>query len=164
MEGDYIASGGIDADDVEDIVENLEEFEEVEDEVDIEVTDKTIEDKTTIFSDPIQALLKYHPECVLDYEEDQQPNIPLRTTLSDGDPYHRSRPFLSIFERTRILGTRTNQLAQGARPYIVVPEHITDVQDIARLELEQRKLPIIIKRPIPDGTYEYFRLSDLIIL
>ena len=60
MEGDYIASGGIDADDVEDIVENLEDFEEVEDEVDIEVTEKTVEDKTSIFSDPIQALLKFH--------------------------------------------------------------------------------------------------------
>jgi hypothetical protein len=161
MEGDYIASGGIDVDDVEDIVENLEDVEDV---VDIEVTEKTVEDKTTIFSDPIQALLKFHPECVLDYEEDEQPSIPLRTTLSDGDSNHRSRPFLSIFERTRILGMRTNQLAQGARPFIIVPEHITDVQDIARLELEQRKLPLIIKRHMPDGSYEKFRLSDLIIL
>ena len=162
MDSEYVASGGVDADDVEDIVENLEEVENLED-----VEDGSVEEdakQTTLFSDPVQTLLKYHPECILDYEEDIQASIPLRTTLSDGDIHHRSRPFLSIFEKTRILGMRTNQLAQGGRPYIVVPEHITDVQDIAKLELEQRKLPIIIKRYMPDGTYEKFRLSDLIII
>ena len=59
---------------------------------------------------------------------------------------------------------RTNQLAQGARPYIQVPEYITNVQEIARLELEQRRLPIIIRRFMPDGSYEKFRLSDLMII
>ena len=59
---------------------------------------------------------------------------------------------------------RTNQLAQGARPFIEVPEYVTDVQEIAQLELDQRRLPIIIKRYMPDGTYEKFRLSDLMIL
>ena len=129
-------------------------------EVDIEEA----EEKTSFFSDPIQSLLKFHPECILDYEEDEQASIPLRTTLSEGDPLHRSRPFLSIFEKTKILGFRTNQLAQGARPYIIVPEYITDVKDIAKLELEQRKLPIIVKRHMPDGSYEKFRLSDLLII
>ena len=156
MDTDYVASGA-DNEDVEDILENLEEFDEV-DETDAEI------EQTTLFSNPIETLLKYHPECVLDYEEDEQPSIPLRTTLSEEDPYHKSMPFLSVFEHTKILGMRTNQLAQGARPYIVVPEHITNVLDIAKLELEQRRLPIIIKRHMPDGTYEKFRLSDMIVI
>ena len=59
---------------------------------------------------------------------------------------------------------RTNQLAQGARPYIQVPEHISDIQEIARMEIEQRRLPIIIKRFMPDGTSEKFRLSDMLII
>lgn len=153
MEADYAPN-----EDVEDVLENLEDFDEVEAE------DDTDAEHTTLFSNPIETLLKYHPECVLDYEEVEQPSIPLRTTLSEDDPYHKSMPFLSIYEHTKILGMRTNQLAQGARPYIVVPEHITNVIDIARLELEQRRLPIIIKRHMPDGTYEKFRLSDMIIL
>jgi DNA-directed RNA polymerase I, II, and III subunit RPABC2 len=154
MEADYIPSGA-DNEDIEDVLETLEEFDEVdEDEV----------EQTTLFSNPIESLLKFHPECVLDYEEDEQPSIPLRTTLSEDDPYHKSMPFLSVFEHTKILGMRTNQLAQGARPYIVVPEHITNILDIAKLELEQRRLPIIIKRHMPDGTYEKFRLSDMITL
>jgi DNA-directed RNA polymerase subunit K/omega len=52
----------------------------------------------------------------------------------------------------------------GARPYIAVPAHVTDLREIARLELEARRLPIIIKRPMPDGTFEKWRLSDLLIL
>jgi DNA-directed RNA polymerase subunit K/omega len=59
---------------------------------------------------------------------------------------------------------RTNQLAQGARPFIEVPDYVTDVHEIAQLELDQRRLPIIIKRYMPDGTYEKFRLSDLMII
>jgi DNA-directed RNA polymerase I, II, and III subunit RPABC2 len=156
MDADYIPSGA-DNEDVEDVLEALEEIEEVEE-------GETEVEHTTLFSNPIESLLKFHPECVLDYEEEEQTTIPLRTTLSEDDPYHKSMPFLSVFEHTKILGMRTNQLAQGARPYIVVPEHITNVLDIAKLELEQRRLPIIIKRHMPDGTYERFRLSDMIIL
>jgi DNA-directed RNA polymerase I, II, and III subunit RPABC2 len=59
---------------------------------------------------------------------------------------------------------RANQLSQGARPYISVPDYITDVLEIARLELAQRRLPYLIRRPMPDGTHEYWRLSDLLIL
>lgn len=157
MEGDFVQSGLEDED-----IDDLENLEIVEEEIVEEEVEQ--EEKTTLFSNPIESLLKSHPECVLDYEEDEQPSIPLRATLSEDDSYHKSMPFLSVFEKTKILGLRTNQLAQGARPYIVVPEHITNVLDIAKLELEQRRLPIIIKRHMPDGTYEKFRLSDMIVI
>ena len=156
---DFVVSGGIDADDVKDVLEDLDEFDEDEVEANIEeIAEKSM------FSNPIELLLKYHPECLLEYEESEQSSIPLRTTLSEDDPAHRSAPFLSVYEKTKILGLRTNQLAQGARPYIQVPEYITDVQDIARMELEQRRLPMIIKRFMPDGTFDKFRLSDMILL
>ena len=72
--------------------------------------------------------------------------------------------FLTQFEKTKILGFRMNQLSQGARPFITVPAHVSDVREIARMELEQKRLPIIIKRPMPDGTFEYWRLQDLLQL
>lgn len=119
--------------------------------------------------DPLAALKKHHPECVLDYAETIAPKIPLVASppMANGvakDPNHRSPPFLTQYERTKILGMRANQLSQGARPYIQVPEYVTDVGEIARLELQQRRLPFIIRRPMPDGTHEYWRLSDLLIL
>jgi DNA-directed RNA polymerase I, II, and III subunit RPABC2 len=136
--------------------------------------------------DPLEILYKNHPETILDYAETIMPLIPLQQVPPDqvtegssrltgvdgetvavqtsGDPAHKSQPFMSVYEKTKILGFRANQLAQGARPYIVVPDFVTSTVDIARMELEQRRLPYIIKRPIPNGTFEYWRLSDLMII
>jgi len=116
--------------------------------------------------DPLEVLYKYHPETILDYAEKILPMIPLQEipALLGQDEKHMSQPFLSVFEKTKILGFRSNQLAQGARPYVVIPEYITSTLDIARMELEQRRLPFIIKRPMPNGTFEYWRLSDLMII
>jgi DNA-directed RNA polymerase I, II, and III subunit RPABC2 len=88
--------------------------------------------------------------------------IPPGGTKADNN--HRTYPFLTIFERTKIIGLRANQISKGSAPFIVVPPHITDVRDIARLELEQKRLPYIIKRPLPNGTFEYWRLMDLLQL
>lgn len=123
--------------------------------------------------DPLEVLYRHHPETILDYAEAVVPRVPLTQAppsqvaegeAAGGDPLHRSQPFLSVYERTKILGFRTNQLAQGARPYIAVPDYVTVPLDIARMELEQRRLPYILKRPMPDGSFEYWRLSDLMVL
>lgn len=115
--------------------------------------------------DPYYSLLKHHPECVIDYAESIATKLPLTSAPSfEKDENHRSPPFLTQYEKTKILGMRANQLSQGARPYIKVPDHISNVSEIARLELEQRRLPFIIKRPMPNGSYEYWRISDLLIL
>jgi DNA-directed RNA polymerase subunit K/omega len=116
-------------------------------------------------------LLRFHPEARIDTIETvtldlQLTNVPPNFQNADGqaDPKHRSIPFLTQFEKTKILGFRTNQLSQGARAFIAVPAHVTDLKEIARMELEARRLPFIIKRPMPDGTFEKWRLSDLLIL
>jgi hypothetical protein len=115
--------------------------------------------------DPLEILYKFHPETILDYVEKITPMIPIQEVPpSEKDANHKSQPFLSVYEYTKILGFRANQLAQGAPPYIVRPEHITSVFEISKMELEQRMLPYIIKRPMPDGTFEYWRLNDLMIL
>jgi DNA-directed RNA polymerase I, II, and III subunit RPABC2 len=116
--------------------------------------------------DPYEVLYNFHPETVVDYAETIIPKVPLQAAPPDGatDEKHQSPPFLTVYERTKILGTRANQLADGARPFITVPEYVTKPLDIAKLELEQRRLPFIVKRPMPNGTFEYWRLSDLMII
>jgi DNA-directed RNA polymerase I, II, and III subunit RPABC2 len=114
--------------------------------------------------DSLAALLKHHPECHVEYIENIAPRLSLVASPPlDKDPNHRSAPFLTQYEKTKILGMRANQLSQSARPYITVPEYVTDVWEIARMELAQRRLPFIVRRPMPDGTHEYWRLADLII-
>lgn len=141
--------------DEEDIIGNDDEV----------VADEKEGGRPSVEFDPLSSLLKHHPECKIDYAEVVAPKLPLtQATPEDLDTNHKSLPFLTQYEKTLIIGKRTNQLSQMARPYIEVPKHISNVADIARMELEQKRLPFIIKRPMPDGTFEYWRLSDLIIV
>jgi DNA-directed RNA polymerase I, II, and III subunit RPABC2 len=113
-----------------------------------------------------QFLNTHHPECRLDYIDDVLHNLALTSYPPnlEVESNHKSVPYLTLFEKTKLIGFRANQIAQGARALIQVPNHITDVLEIARLELEQKRLPYILKRPMPDGTFEYIRLADLIII
>lgn len=133
--------------------------------IDIGVDEAVVEEDTKQRDDPLAALLKHHPECIIAYAENVASKISLTASPPlNKDPNHRSVPFLTQYERTKIIGMRANQLSQGARPYITVPEYVSDVGEIARLELTERRLPFIISRPMPDGSHEYWRLSDLLIL
>lgn len=114
----------------------------------------------------LNFLNMHHPECRLDYLEETLAKLPLSSYPPDhgSDSRHRSVPYLTPFEKTKIIGFRANQLAQGSRPFVSVPSHMTDVLEIARLELEQKRLPYIVKRPMPDGSFEYIRISDLLMV
>jgi DNA-directed RNA polymerase subunit K/omega len=77
------------------------------------------------------------------------------------DVMHKTMPFMTKYEKTRILGQRAKQLNQGAQPMIPVDKKIIDGYLIAQLELQQKALPFIIRRPLPGGKSEYWRLADL---
>ncbi len=149
--------------------QNVPEAEVLEDLLpELDTLDQNDEKETSKNTDPLSTLYKHHPESMLDYQEVVIQKLALQSVPPDSkespDSNHKSQPFLTQYEKTRILGFRTNQLAQGAIPYVQVPDHIRNVIDIAKMELEQRRLPYIIKRPMPDGTFEYWRLCDLMIL
>ena len=127
--------------------------------------------KEQLIADPLQSLYRHHPECKVYYAETITEKLILLAVPPDHpkrenapDPNHRSHPWLTQYEQTKILGFRANQLAQGAIPYINPPSYVTSTIDIARLELKERRLPFIISRIMPDGNYEFWRLSDLMIL
>lgn len=80
------------------------------------------------------------------------------------DAIHKTMPFLTKYEKTRILGQRAKQLNQGAQPMIPVDKKIIDGYLIAQLELQKKALPFIIRRPLPGGKSEYWRLADLEII
>jgi DNA-directed RNA polymerase I, II, and III subunit RPABC2 len=80
------------------------------------------------------------------------------------DAMHKTMPFLTKYEKTRVLGQRAKQLNQGAQPMIPFDKKIIDGYLIAQLELQQKALPFIIRRPMPGGKSEYWRLADLEII
>lgn len=113
------------------------------------------------------ALLESHPEIWPDYEESVLEKLVIRDAYPPAaavDKKHTTYPFLTLYEKTKILSLRAAQLARGAAPYIDVPDYLTDVYEIARAELEAKRLPYILKRPLPNGEFEYWRLADLMIL
>jgi len=63
-------------------------------------------------------------------------------------------PTLTRFEKARIMGARALQLSLGAPPFIEIPEGAKTSLDIALEELEQRIIPIIIRRSLPNGDYQ----------
>ena len=77
------------------------------------------------------------------------------------DPLHKTIPFLTKYERARILGQRAKQIESGSKPFVHVPENVVDSYIIAELELQQKRIPFIIRRPLPNGGCEYWNLKDL---
>jgi DNA-directed RNA polymerase I, II, and III subunit RPABC2 len=71
---------------------------------------------------------------------------------------------LTKYEKTRILGERAKQINGGAKPFIEVKPEIIDGYLIALAELEQKKIPFIIRRPLNNGGSEYWKLNDLEII
>ena len=128
----------------------------------------------------LTKLLRQHPEIWIPYEEQVTEKLPisapgstaverptLQTYLRDTtilDSNHKTYPFLSNYERTKCISFRASQLSNGAKPYIQVPEGVTDAYTIAKMELEAKRLPFILKRPMPDGSFEVWRLADLVML
>ena len=80
------------------------------------------------------------------------------------DSLHTTIPYLTKYERARVLGQRAKQINSGSKPYVTVPENVIDGFFIAQMELMQKRIPFIIQRPIHGGGCEYWRLKDLEIL
>jgi DNA-directed RNA polymerase subunit K/omega len=109
---------------------------------------------------------EFHPECLIqNYDEIAKLCKVVRD--SDGiiiDPLHKTIPYLTKYEKARILGQRAKQIESGAKPFVNIPETIIDGYIIAELELKEKKIPFIIRRPIPGGGCEYWHLRDLEII
>ena len=74
-----------------------------------------------------------------------------------------TRPYLTKYERTRILSERTQQIVDGSTPLIPNVERFTSAYEIAVEELNTKKLPFIIRRPLPNlSGFEYWKLDDLL--
>merc|ERR1712129_22894 len=69
-------------------------------------------------------------------------------------------PYLTKYEKARILGTRALQISMGA-PIMIETIGETDPLEIAMKELRERKIPMIIRRFLPDGTFEDWKVSEL---
>lgn len=113
-------------------------------------------------------LIDFHPETLTNNHTEIQAlvNIVRDNRGMIVDKFHKTLPFLTKYEKTRILGQRAKQINSGSKPYINIENEFetTKVLDgylIAMKELELKRIPFIIRRPLPNGGSEYWRLQDL---
>ena len=112
----------------------------------------------------------------------QEPSTAPPTGLSGERQPNKVRvttPYLTKYERARILGTRALQircdipsfallrdvptfLHSMNAPILVPLDGETDALQIAIKELSQRKIPLVIRRYLPDGSFEDWSVSELI--
>jgi len=103
---------------------------------------------------------------------DQQPasSMVLESEEAAGEPAGGGVPaaermttrYMTKYERARILGTRALQISMNA-PVMVDLEGETDPLEIAMKELKAKKVPITIRRYLPDKSYEDWSVNELTI-
>lgn len=71
-----------------------------------------------------------------------------------------TKPFLTKYERVRLLSVRTKQLSLGAKPMIKDFKERTP-KEIAEHELSLKMIPLKIHRKMPNGETEEWKLSEL---
>lgn len=71
-------------------------------------------------------------------------------------------PYMTKYEKARILGTRALQISMNA-PILVDRDNETDPLEIAKKELRQKKIPLMVRRFLPDGSFEDWHVRELII-
>jgi len=148
-------------DENEDEIINDENEEEYDDVYDEDINEYTNE----LFGDNLRMgyINEYHPEMKeISYDE-----MKIRTKIKydkDGnikDEIHKTVPFLTKFEKTRVIGLRTSQIENNAPTFLKDTDLYIDPIHIAERELTEKKLPFIIARPLPNGMREFWNLKDL---
>jgi DNA-directed RNA polymerase I, II, and III subunit RPABC2 len=113
----------------------IEELTDDEDEIIYTIEENTLNDDILEFQK--------------NYESQQKTNI--------------SRPYLTKFEKTKVISERAQQISNGSKTLLKNPKAYNSPYEMALEELRQKKIPFIIKRPVANK-FEYWKLEDLHIL
>ena len=117
------------------------------------------------FDDNLKSntISSFHPELL--HHNNEEVEALSRVVRNEqgiiSDPLHLTIPFITKYERARIIGERAKQLGMGAKPLVEVGADVIDAYLIALSEYEQKRIPFIIKRPLPNGGCEYWKFKDL---
>jgi DNA-directed RNA polymerases I, II, and III subunit RPABC2 len=151
----YDNSGGVfDADDAADDQERPDD-DDKEDEVDVDNDDDDNDDALDVTGDRDD---RQGSSTVVGIGDDRHSGGGRGTARSE----RITTRYLTKYERARVLGTRALQISMNA-PVMVDLDGETDPLRIAEKELRERKIPIIIRRYLPDGSHEDWSVDELIV-
>tara|TARA_B100002052_G_C15818177_1_gene569220 strand:- start:631 stop:915 length:285 start_codon:yes stop_codon:yes gene_type:complete len=83
----------------------------------------------------------------------------INLTRSGQTEHKITLPYITKYERARILGVRATQISMNS-PVVIETNGLTDPLEIALEEYKQKKIPLIVRRYLPDKTYEDWKLTD----
>lgn len=69
---------------------------------------------------------------------------------------------MTRFEKARIVGARSLQIAMGAPPFVPMEGGYRGPIEVATAELEEDALPVSIRRSLPNGVTQDIPLTALI--
>lgn len=114
----------------------------------------------------------YHEDCMYKYADNNSDEEYEEGEIFDDDTVKRSdkivsneeritKPYITKYERNRLLGNRIKQILMGAPPRIKGVEHLP-AKKIAELELKHKIMPLVIIRPLPDGKKEKWYIREFL--
>ena len=137
---------------VEEEAEEVEEAEEAAE--DVETEEKVVHKKKKV----VKKNVVISSDCLynnIDFEEDYNEREE-QVTSTNRITMNR----LTKYEKVRIIGIRAKQIMTGANILIKGIENKTPTE-IAELELKYNMVPFKIKRKLPNGKFEIWKLSEL---
>jgi len=157
-----------DENDVMDLEEDNDQYD-----MDNEENDDDYDDREDLFQkfnnySLVENLEKEHPE-IRSVNIDEIKALTKIVRDKNGriiDPLHTTVPFLTKYEKARIIGARAEQLERGAPTPLQnqLPESVIHGRTIALAEFDKKLIPFIIARPLPNKGVEYWKIQDLEIL
>ena len=121
----------------------IEQYRKLREGSDVELTEKEIAE-----IDNQCEIIKNREVITQDTE-----HTPIEITTKN-DEIVTGPPTLTRFEKARIMGARALQLSLGAPVFIEIPKNATTSLEIAMEELNQRIIPIVIRRTLPNSDYQ----------
>lgn len=190
LDPDFIGVGNEDDDDADDVVDVDEDDDDGNSPFDLQqqqggakpkkvvVTAEQIVDDEEDEDDDVNYLQKFNSEINKNYIAESHPESlvnnydeisVLTKIIRDSsniiiDDLHKTVPYLTKYEKARIIGQRAKQINAGATPFVKVPANVIDGYLIAEMELTEKRIPFIIRRPLPGGACEYWNVKDLEVL
>ena len=146
---------------ISEILEDVVDFddndeEEGDDEEDDNIDETELKKENEVDDDDII-------NCFYDFEQNEINNI---QNIQNNDVPKEDRitmPYLTKYERVRVLGTRAKQISLGAKILVKNVDLTTKSPiEIAKIELELGIVPFKIRRPLPNGKVEEWKISELV--
>lgn len=95
-------------------------------------------------------------------------NIPdeVQKVRSSDVSQYQSLPIMTKYEFDQLISLRTTHLSRSALPLVPLPDDFRiesnmDLRRIALMEMREGKLPYLVKRVLPNGKAEYWKIKQM---